>query len=148
MVGMRRQTVGRDLKVMGLSDTDTCRLCRSDHYQETECHIYSDCPKSISFWEQLEGWARSVEIRMSGSRITRCLGSANFPMMSPTNVLLTYGRREIFSSLKDGKRPDYKMVLRSILQDKEALTYYTKIQGDKEKMTLMIENIKNSLELW
>ena len=68
--------------------------------------------------------------------------------MSPTNVLLTYGRREIFSSLKDGKRPDYKMVLRTILQDKEALTYYTKIQGDKEKMTLMIENIKNSLELW
>lgn len=40
------------------------------------------------------------------------------------------------------------MVLRTILQDKEALTYYTKIQGDKEKMTLMIENIKNSLELW
>ena len=148
MVGMRRQTVGRDLKVMGLSDTDTCRLCRSDHHQETECHIYSDCPKSIEFWEQLEGWARSVELHMSGSRITRCLGSANFPMMSPTNVLLTYGRKEIYSSLHDGRRPDYKVVLRTILQDKEALIYFSKIPGDRAKMTLMIEHIKDSLELW
>ena len=69
-------------------------------------------------------------------------------MMSPTNVLLTYGRKEIYSSLHDGRRPDYKVVLRTILQDKEALIYFSKIPGDQAKMTLMIEHIKDSLELW
>ena len=148
MIGMRRQTVRRDLKTMGLSNSDTCRLCLSEDVQETECHIYSECRKSVEFWEQLEGWARGNNLHMSGTRITRCLGSASFAMMSPTNVLLTYGRREIFSSLQESRRPDFKLVLRAILQDEYALSHFSKTPGDKAKIVFMLDQIKESLELW
>ena len=148
LIGMRRQTMRRDLKKMKITETDTCRLCESPTIQETECHIYSECGTSVAFWEQLEGWARSKELHLSGSRITRCLGSAGFPMLSPTNILLTYGRKEIYASIQESRKPDYRMALRSILKDEWPLLHYCKQPGNKSKINLMTTLISESEEIW
>ena len=84
-----------------ISETDRCRLC--GERKESIIHLFAECTKSATLWENLVSWINStLFIRIELNKFDKILGYGKVDTKFwPLNFILSVTRYYIFTCAKD-----------------------------------------------
>ena len=84
-----------------VSDINMCRLCKE--HSETIVHLFSECTKSHSLWQNVISWIKSsINLNINLTKNMKILGyTEQGPNFWPLNFILTITRQYIFTKAKD-----------------------------------------------
>ena len=133
-----------NLYKMRISDTDICRLCGEQ--KETIIHLFSECSKSTTLWQNLISWINSaISMKIDLNKVDEILGYAKVDgKFWPLNLILLVTRHYIFTCARDDQRLNIyhlQNLIKKIYIEQETLSKINSKSDSFEKNWSIWKNI-------